>query len=329
MSQKNNADMLVSVICITYNHGKYIADALENFVKQKTNFKFEVLVHDDCSTDETIAIIEKYEKQYPDIVKAYYEEENQHSKGGSPNRLMMSKACGKYIALCEGDDFWCDEDKLQKQIDYMEKHNECALCIHSTDVLDVEIGKIVRRMSMYNDNCIVEPETLLMRRNDFATSSMVFRKVDIDSYPEDFGFFDYMLKSYLATKGNAYYISKPMSVYRTGVMGAWTQRVARNQEKFRMFVQKEIDFYEKFNAFSDFKFDKVIKELIRNREYRLCKVNNDYKKAVSEYPEIVKTEKCIEKVFIYGNAYCLEILKAVQYLYRGIKKLIGTKKEKK
>ena len=329
MNQKTNADILVSVICITYNHGKYIADALENFVKQKTTFKFEVLVHDDCSTDETIAIIEKYEKQYPDIVKAYYEEENQHSKGVSPTRLMMSKACGKYVALCEGDDFWRDENKLQKQIDYMEKHNECALCIHGTDVLNVENGKIIRRMNMYDENCVVEPETFLIRRNDFATSSMIFRKVDIDNYPKDFGFFDYMLKSYLATKGNAYYIAESMSVYRTGVIGAWTQRVAKSPEKFRMFIQKEIDFYEKFNVFSDFKFNKEVEELKRNREYRLSKVNNDYKKAINEYPELVKTERCFEKVFIYGNAYCPKILKTVQYLYRGIKKLIGTKKEKK
>ena len=114
-----NSEIAVSVICLTYNQEKYIEKALNGFVKQKTNFKFEVLVHDDASTDKTTEIIKQYEKKYPDIVKPIYQKTNQFSIGNNPTKICFKKSKGKYIALCEGDDYWCDENKLQKQYDFM------------------------------------------------------------------------------------------------------------------------------------------------------------------------------------------------------------------
>lgn len=99
----------VSVCCITYNQEKYICKALDSFVSQKTNFKFEILVHDDASTDSTSAIIKEYEEKYPELVKGIYEEENQYLKGAKVSFLLYPYAKGDFIALCEGDDFWCDE----------------------------------------------------------------------------------------------------------------------------------------------------------------------------------------------------------------------------
>lgn len=121
--------MVVSIRCCTYNQKKYIRAALEGFVMQKTNFRFEAIVHDDASTDGTTEIIREYAEKYPDIIKPIFETENQYSKhDGSISRIMNEACTGKYIALCEGDDYWIDPLKLQKQVDYMEKHPECTLC---------------------------------------------------------------------------------------------------------------------------------------------------------------------------------------------------------
>lgn len=113
--------LMVSILCTTYNHEPYISQCLDGFVMQKTNFRFEAIVHDDASTDGTAAIIREYAEKYPDIIKPIYETENQYSKhDGSLDRI-MDKACeGKYIAFCEGDDYWTDSLKLQKQVNFLE-----------------------------------------------------------------------------------------------------------------------------------------------------------------------------------------------------------------
>ena len=122
---------LVAIHCFVYNHEPYLRDCLEGFVMQQTNFTFVAIVHDDASTDGSAAIIREYEEKYPHIFKPIYETENQYSKrDGSIDRIMNEaiEATGaKYVAMCEGDDYWTDPYKLQKQVSYMEEHPECAL----------------------------------------------------------------------------------------------------------------------------------------------------------------------------------------------------------
>jgi len=116
---------LVSICTITYNHKNYIAQAIESFLMQKTNFLFEILIHDDASTDGTTEIIKDYEKKYPSTIKAIYEEENQWIKGRRGSSVFnFPRAKGKYIAICEGDDYWTDPFKLQKQVDFLEANGE-------------------------------------------------------------------------------------------------------------------------------------------------------------------------------------------------------------
>ncbi len=120
---------LVSICCTAYNHEPYIRQCLDGFVMQKTDFVFEVLVHDDASTDNTANIIREYEQKYPDIIKPVYQTENQYSKGVRIHDIYFyPQAKGKYIALCEGDDYWTDPSKLQKQIDFLEANPEYGMC---------------------------------------------------------------------------------------------------------------------------------------------------------------------------------------------------------
>lgn len=124
-----NAEPLVSISCITYNHAPYIRQCLDGFLMQKTDFAFEVLIHDDASTDGTTEIIKEYQNKFPDIIKPLYEEENQWIKGRRGSAVFnFPRARGKYIAMCEGDDYWIDPLKLQKQVDFMDTHTEYSMC---------------------------------------------------------------------------------------------------------------------------------------------------------------------------------------------------------
>ena len=123
-----DAPLMVSISCFAYNQEPYIRQCLEGFVMQRTNFRFEAIVHDDASTDGTAAIIREYAEKYPDIIKPIYETENQYSKyDGSLNRIMNAHMHGKYIAICEGDDYWTDPLKLQKQVDFLEANPEYGM----------------------------------------------------------------------------------------------------------------------------------------------------------------------------------------------------------
>ena len=131
---------LVSVICTTYNHSAYIRQCLEGIMMQKTNFSFEVLVHDDASTDNTADIVREFEERYPDILYPIYQKENQYSRGIKIGQAFLyPRARGKYIAECEGDDYWTDPLKLQKQVDFMEAHPAYSMCFHKVEIKN-ELG---------------------------------------------------------------------------------------------------------------------------------------------------------------------------------------------
>jgi glycosyltransferase involved in cell wall biosynthesis len=127
--EKQDIIPFVSVCMTTYNHEAYIAEAIEGVLMQKTSFPFELLIHDDASTDGTADIIREYEARYPDIIKPIYQKENQYSKGVCVERkFLFSRVQGKYVAVCEGDDYWTNPLKLQKQVDFLESHPDYSIC---------------------------------------------------------------------------------------------------------------------------------------------------------------------------------------------------------
>ena len=133
------APPLVSICCITYNHAQFIRKCLDGFLMQETNFPIEILIHDDCSTDGTTEIIREYEAKYPDLIFPLYEEENQYQQGKAAEIDFYNyrRARGKYIAYCEGDDYWTDPLKLQKQVDFMEANPEYSVCFHDFKIYDL------------------------------------------------------------------------------------------------------------------------------------------------------------------------------------------------
>lgn len=121
----------VSILCLAFNHVKYIRKCLEGFVSQKTNFSFEVLIHDDASSDGTTDIIKEFEQKYSDVIKPIYQKENQYSQGVKiTKKYQLPRVQGEYLAWCEGDDCWTDCDKLQKQVDFLDKNQDYSICVH-------------------------------------------------------------------------------------------------------------------------------------------------------------------------------------------------------
>lgn len=217
---KQEKTILVSIRCSVYNHEPYLRQCLDGFVMQKTNFAFEAIVHDDASTDKSADIIREYAAKYPDIIKPIYETENQYSKhDGSKRRIMNNAICqtAKYIAFCEGDDYWTDPLKLQKQFDFMEANPEYTLCFHNA-MIHFQNGKNKDRIFAELENRDYHPVELY--ENWLVPTASIFTRKDtyLQQQPRlnnpDFLYGDNPLIVSLAYAGKVHCINEIMSVYR-------------------------------------------------------------------------------------------------------------------
>lgn len=214
----DNIQPLVSICCITYNHASYIRQCLDGFLMQKVTFPIEIIINDDCSTDGTTDVIREYEAKYPDLIKPIYHAENEYSKGvrGMFATFVFPRAKGKYIALCEGDDYWIDSLKLQKQVDFMEANPDYSLCFHNA----VEFYEGVSKVPRIFCNIAESREVTLEEIVDswiVPTASMLFRSTVIENYPEwtrQIYSSDLTMQLIAYSKGKLYYMNRIMSFYR-------------------------------------------------------------------------------------------------------------------
>ncbi len=263
-------DVLVSIICFTYNHKEYITDALEGCLAQQVDFKYEIIVHDDASVDGTIDIVRQYEQKYPGIIKGIYETENVYSHSNYfvqwVQKKIMSEARGKYVMWCEGDDYWIDPTKMSRQIEYLEQHPDCAMVVHKAAVLDMKHTR-VSVLPQYWEDKNLSPEEIINHPHGFIESaSMAYRMEDFtlkDFYSEA-GVGDYTTRLYCLTRGRIYYMDRIMSVYRFGQEGSWqnTQKNSSNAH-FKHCVNM-IRFLDLYNQFTNAVYlPQIIKEIHR------------------------------------------------------------------
>ena len=210
---------LVTIRCLVYNHEPYLRQCLDGFVMQKTNFRFEAIVHDDASTDGSADIIREYAAKYPDIIKPIIETENQYSKrDGSLGRIMNAHTHGKYVALCEGDDYWIDPLKLQKQVDFLESNSDYVMTYSDAIVVDGNSKPIFHRAPRrYSGNITKE---LLNKGNFIRTASACFRNryeeysIEREKIPFKLMMADLPMWIYYSTIGKVHCFDEKMVAYR-------------------------------------------------------------------------------------------------------------------
>lgn len=323
-------EVLVSIWCTAYNHEQYIADAIEGFLMQKTNFKYEIIIHDDASTDNTAKIIRNYEQKYPDLIHGIYQVENQFSKN-QPNiewiRFLRSQNCkGKYIADCEGDDYWIDTQKLQMQIEYLEAHPECIMMAHNSIDMDYRDFS-VKPMNLYVKDKIVSGESIITQKITLHTATRVYRKevLNMDEIFKNTGIGDYPTILYALTKGKIYYSSRIMSVYRRCHSGSWSASM-ENPDVSIFYNVRMINFLKKYDEYTKGKYRKACISQCQVHVNWIMGVCNDitleeFRAFCQKYDE--KLDKKYHEIFMQLFELRLQMF-SEQYLHKTIENFVGT-----
>lgn len=256
----------VSVCCITYNQVEYIKDALDSFLMQKTSFPFEVIIHDDASTDGTVNILDDYKRRYPSVIKLIKQSDNQYKKG-----LKISKefvwpiAKGEFIAICEGDDYWIDDAKLQKQFDAFKKYKEIDICFGYGYKRHED--KMMRRIGYYGcDVKLIELRDIIYKGGgSMPTASIMFRRSVVNIIPDWFNTApvgDYYLQCFASSKG-ALYLPEAFCVYRVQAKNSWSSSFDTIKLDY---LSKSIDSLNNLDEFYGLEYRAEIKSL-RARAY--------------------------------------------------------------
>ena len=265
-----NERPLVSIHCLTFNQAPYIRQCLDGFVMQKTNFPFEAIVHDDASTDGTAEIIKEYAEKYPNIIKPILEKDNQYTKIGFSGieQLMAEKEQGKYIAICEGDDYWTDSRKLQKQVDFLESHPNYGLHYTQAYQLNQQTGEKSIGWAKQSDF-----EHAILTDSPIITLCACYRKELLDDYEtvvqpkKDWLMSDYPKWLYIAQKSNILFDPAITGVYRQLTESASHSTDVEKQIRFSLNAHSIRTFFaRKFNV-------KHLLPIIHKNEFNdLCKI---------------------------------------------------------
>lgn len=305
MMCEENSQPMVTIRCLTYNHAPYIRQCLDGFVMQKTNFRFEAIVHDDASTDGTAAIVKEYGDKYPEIIKPILETENQYSKhDGSLGRIVNAHMHGKYIAMCEGDDYWTDPLKLQKQVDFLESHPDFTMCFHSAMIKwekqerpDGLFYKVEDREyfgTEFFKHWIVATASVVFRTE--VIYSDIFKRVKRD---KRILYGDTPLFISASKLGRVYGMKDVMSVYRRHEGGMSFNYCFENEIKM---IDNNMAVYEIFG-----------------REYKKIAINSACKLGIYNYLMLDKSKRPTYK-YLLINAFKLNLLlSTVYYLYVQLK----------
>ena len=281
--ERTDQQVKVSVLCKTYNHEPYIRDAIEGFIMQQTDFPFEIVIHDDASTDGTAEIVADYAARFPQLIVPILQQENQHSQSASSFRKhILPKLRGEYFASCEGDDYWTDPHKLQMLADYLDAHPECSAACHNTEIKYVK----TRRSRLFNnkkhesDYNIGNVGTF---KNRFYHTSGLMSRTELRFQAPPFteavpGVGDYPLRIWLLMNGHIHYFPQVMSVYRLGVPGSWSVMQkdggAAAQKKV---CQNEIKMLKLADEYSGYAYHSVFEETIKYEELRLMSIDGNFK----------------------------------------------------
>ena len=274
---------IVSIICNAYKHEAYIRDALDSFLMQKTNFPFEILVHDDASPDKTPDIIREYEEKFPGIVLPIYQTENQYSKKGRIMlRIQVPRVRGKYIALCEGDDYWTDENKLQKQVDALEAHPEADICATGAYEVKATDGTVVTYTAPFKKDTVISVEDVIAGGGGFVATCSLLLRSNILKEPdrEVFNFtYDYPVQISGSLRGGMVYLADLTCAHKCLTENSWSMMMRADNKKRESHSSQVEKILMMFDEDTGGKYSAIIKHKID-----LYQIDNKYMSG--EYREI-------------------------------------------
>lgn len=304
---------LVSVITSTYNHKNYIRQALESIVRQKTNFKFEIIVHDDASTDGTMDIVKEFYAKYPHLIVPILQKENQYQLGVNKlPSIFLPIVKGKYIALNEGDDFWTDDYKLQKQVDYIENHDDCSMVVHRSNKVK-EDGQYYQIIKTKVTNSNYTLKDILLHHTMFSTNSILMRtailhdNIDVlNSCPS----FDYLIKALAGLNGNIYGLEDNMSCYRVMAKGSWSERIASHPEKLFKHLMTSVQVFEYLYNHPKYHHQHLLKDCINKRKFKAYNLIQDYQSIFQDpaLKKLYKPKKLKQRFKIVRRLYRSKLL---------------------
>ena len=277
-------EIMVDIMMPVYNQERFIAQTIESIVRQRTTFRFRLLIGEDCSTDNTRSLIKKYAGLYPDKIFPIYNEVNLGSNGNSSNIYLSATA--KYVALCEGDDFWVDDQKLQKQVTFMEANSGFSACFSDVVIVD-ELNTNLPIFPPFTKDIYEIQDFINSEMNIVPTPSLLFRNVLPKPLPHFYGIAlggDMITQLLLADKGKLKFMNEKLAAYRNHSGGM--SKSKENQEKSEMALKKA---YMELNAYFDFRYD----HFFRQRFLSMAKKNLIY---------LSKGKKGVEKLKHYFRA---------------------------
>ena len=273
---------LVTVCVITYNHARYVRQAMDSFLMQQTDFPYEIFVHDDASTDETQAILREYQEKYPDRIRLLLQEENQYSKNDKiMARFMFPVIDTEYIAFCEGDDFWTDPKKLQKQIGWLMEHEEYSLSVTSADTVNgdgVKNGEI----APYKEDCDMPMEDLIRGGGGFIVSaSIATRMAYLKNLPEYYyraKVGDAPLQLHLASQGKTRWHADRTCAYRVNAAGSWTMaQILDDVSKPIAMHESMLDMLAGFDEATERCYDEALLRAQNYHRFQIARLKGDFR----------------------------------------------------
>lgn len=273
----------VTVIVMTYNQAQYISKALDSILEQETSFDFDILIHDDCSNDETSDLINKYQAKYPNKIRTIIEKERCFPKEGF-NMMIYNHVVplidSKFVAYCDGDDYWCDSHKLQKQYDFMHKHKDYSMCFHSA--LQLKNNNDTSSKWFIGPDEDVDLSFVISDKPGIriATSSIflkseVFR--DFSEWRKQYPVEDIPMYITAALSGKIRRLSDVMCVYRYLSSGSWSSNTKSNVEKTISHLEQMKKALSQFDESTNNQFHELVKMQLQEYDFRIAFNKKDYK----------------------------------------------------
>ncbi len=319
---------LLSVAYLAYNQESYVAEALDSILMQETDFPFEIVAHDDRSTDKTAEILAAYGRKYPNIIKLILQKENQYSKGIKIETILFPKTTGKYIAMLEGDDYWTDPRKLQIQVDAM-RQSDCQMSFHSSiDKWEDKRKKDGITTKRAKGNRLFDIHEIVLGGGGFCpTASLVFEKEAVANMPEWFEsapFGDYFLQIFGSLKGGALYIDRPMAVTRRNAIGSWSSSMLNISKKEKE-VKRILETYDEMDRYFDLRFHPELTKIKSDLYLEMALTylrNNDIDKfkETIEHSYLLATKKTKKLLMIYHLRNFPILLQGIRKLYNKLNK---------